>query len=83
MRFIGEPDGVTMKYYLGVTDYELKQMLPALDVALRHAEKKAAYYDDLVAGGEATDRQTTAQMKWQDAFQTLALFVHYAQEYIK
>ena len=64
----------------GLTDQELKTILPMVKREYKHATKMAEYYEDLITDGYGTDRQTTALIKWQDKADTLAHIINYAKD---
>lgn len=64
----------------GLTDTELKAILPVIKREYNHATKMADYYEDLITDGYGTDRQTTALTKWQDKAEILARIINYAKD---
>lgn len=79
MRMISEPNGAYSDTYYGLTQSEVKMILPYIRKAAKHATEMAEYYRDLVDGGEATDRQTTAQIQWEDKSEKLNSMVDFME----
>lgn len=83
MKMIKEPDGAYSNTFHGLSDRELKLILPAIKREYKHAVKMAEYYDDLVMDGYGTGRQTTARMKWQVKADILVCIINYAKNKLK
>lgn len=80
MRMISEPNGVYSDTYYGLTSGEVELILPYIRKAAKHAEEMANYYQDVVDGGEATDRQTTALCQWEQKSETLNNIVNFMEQ---
>ena len=83
MNTITVPDGMYSHTYYGLTDYELKLIFPAIKRQLKHAEKMAEYYADIVDSGCATERQSSAMFNWQDKVEKLGRIINDAESIIK
>ena len=66
MKMIVEPNGAYSEQYYGLTKREARLILPYIRNAARHAENMVEHYQDILESGEATDRQTTALVQWED-----------------
>lgn len=77
MRMISEPNGAYSDTYYGLTEKEVKMILPYIRKAAKHADEMYNYYQDILDSGEATDRQTTALEKWEDESDTLNRMVNF------
>lgn len=64
----------------GMTASEAKTILPLIKRGYNRALKMVEHYQDIFDCGEATDRQTTALMKWQDKADTLAHILNYIDD---
>lgn len=80
METIRIPDGAYSHTLHGMTDKELKTILPAVRRQYRHAVKMVDFYEDLIIDGYGTSRQTTAHMDWQEKAETLSHILNYAKD---
>lgn len=79
MRTVQEPDGVYLTQYHGLSDKEFKTILPAIKRELKHAQKMAEHYADLISDGYGTERQDTARIKWEEKEEILSSIVEYSK----
>lgn len=77
MRMIKEPNGAYSDTYYGLTEKEVKMILPYIRKAAKHADEMVNHYQDILDSGEATDRQTTALSQWEQKSEALNDMVNF------